>query len=43
MPHISYDLDGDGVVSTKDYYFAAIFDADRDGKLTDKEREEGLK
>lgn len=27
-PHISYDLDGDGVVSQMDFFFASQFDTD---------------
>ena len=33
MPHISYDLDGDGQVSQKDYFLAKQFDKDADGVL----------
>ena len=33
LPDISYDLDGDGVVSSKDYYLGKRFDLDKDGKL----------
>jgi len=43
LPHISYDVDGDGVVSHRDYMFAAIFDSNKDGILTEEERAEGLK
>ena len=34
-PHISYDLDGDGAVSVKDFFFAKQFDKDGDGKLNE--------
>jgi len=37
IPHHSYDLDGDGGVSQKDYFLAKHFDKDGDGKLNDKE------
>eukprot|EP01083_Nonionella_stella_P298448 1012995_1 len=33
LPHSSYDLDNDGVVSSKEYAIAKFFDKDRDGKL----------
>ena len=32
-PDISYDIDRDGSVSQKDYFFAKHFDTDKDGKL----------
>lgn len=38
MPHISYDIDGDGFVSTNDYFFAKKFDSNNDGILEDDER-----
>ncbi len=38
IPHISYDLDGDGFVGGKDYVVAKIFDKDGDGKLDESER-----
>jgi len=34
----SYDLDGDGTVSQKDYFFAVRFDKDGDGNLTLQEK-----
>jgi len=37
-PHISYDLDGDGVVSPMDYFFAAQFDTDQSGVLSVEEK-----
>jgi hypothetical protein len=33
IPDKSYDLDGDGFVSQKDYFLAKQFDKDNDGKL----------
>lgn len=38
LPDISYDLDGDGVVSSKDYYLGKRFDLDKDGKLNSREK-----
>lgn len=35
-----YDVDGDGVVSTKDLYLASKFDVNGDGVLQDDEVEE---
>ena len=32
-PHISFDLDGDGVVGNRDYVLAKLFDKDQDGRL----------
>ena len=37
IPHHSYDLDGDGQVSHRDYFLAKQFDKDQDGKLNEKE------
>ena len=37
IPHPSYDLDGDGQVSAKDYFLAKQFDKDGDGKLNKSE------
>jgi len=42
MPHSSYDLNNDGVVSPKEYAIAKFFDKDRDGKLNQKERTNAL-
>ena len=42
MPHISYDLDGDGYVGGKDYVVAKQFDKDGDGKLDADERKAAL-
>ena len=36
-PHISYDLDGDGGVSARDYFIAKQFDKGDKGMLTEKE------
>lgn len=33
----SFDIDGDGHVSQKDYFLAKHFDLDKDGKLNAKE------
>ena len=33
MPHHSFDLDCDGVISSQDLFLAKRFDADKDGKL----------
>ena len=33
IPHPSYDLDGDGVVSNQDLVLAKHFDKDNDGRL----------
>lgn len=37
-PHPTYDIDGDGQVSHKDYFFSKLFDKDKKGFLTDEER-----
>ena len=37
LPDPSYDVDGDGVVSTKDLYLASKFDVNGDGVLQDDE------
>jgi hypothetical protein len=42
IPHISYDLDGDGYVGGKDYVVAKQFDKDGDGKLDAEERKAAL-
>lgn len=39
IPDISYDLDKDGYVGTKDYFIAKQYDLDKDGKLNDREKE----
>lgn len=38
IPHISYDLDGDGNVGGRDYVISKLFDKDGDGKLNAEER-----
>ena len=38
IPHISYDLDGDGNVGGRDYVLAKLFDKDGDGKLNAEEK-----
>lgn len=41
-PDISYDLDGDGQVSCRDFVLAKLFDVDKDGKLNEKEKANAL-
>ena len=41
MPHISYDIDGDGYVSAEDYFLAKRFDLDGNGLLDPDEQEVG--
>ena len=41
-PSISYDLIGDGVVSSKEYFIAKLFDKGNKGHLTDKERDNAI-
>ena len=43
IPHISYDLDGDGYVGGRDMVIAKYFDDDKDGKLNEKERQKAMK
>jgi hypothetical protein len=38
MPHISYDLDGDGYVGGRDLVIAKHFDKDEDGRLNTAEK-----
>lgn len=38
IPHSSFDIDGDGIVSQLDYFYATQFDKDRDGKLNSEVR-----
>ena len=38
LPHISYDLDGDGFVGGRDYVISKYHDKDGDGKLNAQER-----
>lgn len=42
IPHISYDLDGDGYVGGKDYVVAKQFDKDGDGILSPEERKAAM-
>ena len=42
MPDPSYDLDGDKVVSARDYFLAKQFDCDRDGKLNEVEKKNAI-
>ena len=42
-PHSSFDLDGDGSVSVKDYFLAKQFDKDGDGMLNKQELAEAKK
>jgi len=42
VPHISYDLDGDGYVGGRDFVIAKHFDMDQKGRLTEMERKEAL-
>ena len=39
VPDLTYDLDGDGQVSQRDYFLAKHFDKDKDGRLNTQERE----
>eukprot|EP00392_Amoebophrya_sp_AT5.2_P000604 g605.t1 len=43
VPHISYDIDGDGVVGARDYFIGKHFDRDRDDRLNPEEKRECLK
>ena len=43
IPHISYDLDGDGYVGGRDLVIAKRFDLDGDGILNAVERENAVK
>lgn len=42
VPHISYDLDGDGFVGGRDYVIAKQFDKDGDGRLNTNEKKAAL-
>lgn len=42
LPDISYDLDGDGIVSQRDYFLSKMFDIDKKGKLNNEERKNAL-
>jgi hypothetical protein len=39
----SFDIDGDGIVSSMDLFIALRFDKDNDGKLNPKEKAECMK
>ena len=41
MPHISYDIDGDGVVGSEDLFMAKRFDIDGNGVLDEEEQHIG--
>jgi len=43
LPHLSFDLDGDGCVSATDFFLAKQFDKDKDGKLNDEELASAMK
>lgn len=42
MPHISFDLDGDGIVGNRDLVISKLFDKDGDGRLNTGERKNAL-
>ena len=42
MPHISYDLDGDGYVGGRDFVIAKQFDKDQDGMLNEQEKKNAM-
>lgn len=42
VPHISYDLDGDGYVGGRDYVIAKQFDKDGDGRLNTNEKKNAM-
>ena len=41
-PHLSFDLDGDGQVSAKEYVLAQNFDEDKDGILNSEEKKKAI-
>ena len=43
IPHISYDLDGDGYVGGRDLVIAKHFDKDGDGILNEVEKANAMK
>ena len=43
IPHISYDLDGDGYVGGRDLVIAKHFDLDKDGILNAEEKNNAMK
>ncbi len=42
LPDPSYDLDGDGLVSSHDYFLAKRLDRDQDGRLSPDERRDAV-
>ncbi len=42
IPHISYDLDGDGYVGGRDLVIAKHFDEDKDGRLNTAEKSKAM-
>ena len=43
IPHITYDLDGDGFVGVRDLVMAKHFDKDLDGRLNTAEKSNAIK
>ena len=39
---MSYDLDGDGVVGSRDLFLGLRFDKDKDGRLNTQEKKEAI-
>jgi hypothetical protein len=39
IPDPTYDIDGDGQVSLRDYFLAKTFDKDKDGRLNTAEKQ----
>jgi hypothetical protein len=42
IPDASYDLDGDGIICSREYFLAKCFDLDRDNHLSNKERSNAM-
>ena len=42
IPHLSYDLDGDGYVGGRDLVIAKYFDDDNDGRLNTAEKHNAM-
>lgn len=42
MPDPSFDIDGDGFVSQKDFKIGHYFDKDNDGRLNTQEKKNAL-
>ncbi len=42
VPDISYDLNGDGNVSNREYLIAKLFDKNQDGRLSNSERKAAM-